>query len=309
MTQRYQRIFASIMLVLLSPQLLFGWSEGGHHAIGILAFRRMSPEKQQKFISIIKQHPNFEKDFKIPKNVADAGDDPIYLAGRACYWPDLARSYKEFDRPTWHYQLGPSFVLGDRTKLAIPETPGRLPPKATLDTQELYIEQALELCWNVMRYDAKDDSDKAIALCWIGNLVGDYHQPCHTGSLYCEQFPTKDGDRGANSIETKQSNNLHAVWDGLLGQRYDHADIKRRALEIEKYTTSDSASQRKFSDWRNDAEMRSKVYTDEVINWVQGSRTEPLELSEAYLQSARVCAQFRAMRAGQRLAVMWSNSL
>ncbi len=90
MTERYQRIFVSILLVLLSPQLLFGWSEGGHNVIGFLAFRRMSPEKQEKFIATIKQHPNFDKDFKIPKNFSDAGDEPVYVAGRACYWPDVA---------------------------------------------------------------------------------------------------------------------------------------------------------------------------------------------------------------------------
>ncbi len=125
MTQRHERIFASIILDLLSPQLLFGWSEGGHNVIGFLAFKRMSPEKQEKFIEIIRQHPNLDKDFKIPKNVADAGDDPIYLAGRACYWPDVARSYKEYNRPTWHYQLGASFTIIDKnpgSQLDIPKS-------------------------------------------------------------------------------------------------------------------------------------------------------------------------------------------
>ncbi len=154
---------------------------------------------------------------------------PLWLAGRACYWPDVARSYDKFNRPTWHYQLGASIVAGDRSELSVPEFPGPLPSGAALETQELHIEQALDLCRKVMFSDASD-SDKAIALCWIGHLVGDSHQPCHAGSLYGEAFP--EGDRGANSIETKQARNMHALWDQLLGRGFDYGDVKRRVVEI-----------------------------------------------------------------------------
>ncbi len=305
-----QRIFVALALVLLSPQLLFGWSEGGHNVIGFLAFKRLPADKQERFLAIMKQHPNFEKDFNVPKNVSEAGDDPLWIAGRACYWPDVARSYKEYHRSTWHYQLGPSLVIGDRSKLKIPDTPGPLPAGATLETQELHIEQAIELCRNVMKSNAKD-SDKAIALCWLGHLVGDYHQPCHTGSLYCEQFAGKDGDRGANSIETKQSKNLHALWDGLLGQRYDHSDVKRRVFELEQIQqrSSSGAVDDPVSAWAQEGKVKLTVYTPEVLKWVEGDRTEPLELSENYLKAAGAFSKLRAKKAAERLAVIWAESI
>lgn len=42
---------------------------------------------------------------------------------------------------------------------------------------------------------------RAIALCLIGQLVADIHQPCHAGSLYMEGvFAESDGDRGAIGV-------------------------------------------------------------------------------------------------------------
>ena len=319
---RRSRILASIVLVLLSPQLLFGWSEGGHHLIGYMAFKLMKPENQDKLLELIKQHPLYDKDFKPPKNVVEASDVPIWLAGRACYWPDVALSNKDYHRATWHYQLGTMKVIGDPSKFDIPKTPPEVALFASLESQQLYIEQALHLCKEKAKPDVKS-SERAIALCWIGHLVGDAHQPLHAGALYCEQFPKKDGDRGGNLIETVQSKNLHAVWDQLLGPRFDHTDAKRRMVEIEqdhKLTTEllnalgrSSPAGNNFhytSTWLKEGrDAADVVYTQEVVDWVQGDRKQPLELSEAYLKQAGRLAQVRALLAAHRLANAWSESL
>lgn len=79
----------------------------------------------------------------------------------------------------------------------------------------------------------RPESERAIAQCWIVHLVADAHQPCHAGSLYVEDvFP--EGDRGGHEIKTKQSKNLHALWDGLLGPKWDEGDLDRRAREMPK---------------------------------------------------------------------------
>jgi hypothetical protein len=70
-------------------------------------------------------------------------------------------------------------------------------------TQSLYISQAIQLCSNTLQDQTWPGSERAIALGWLGHLVGDAPQPCHARSLYVEEiFP--EGDRGANSIRTKQ---------------------------------------------------------------------------------------------------------
>ena len=45
-------------------------------------------------------------------------------------------------------------------------------------------------------------------------------------------FTEPDVDRGENRIITKQSNIMHALWDGLLGREFDLADAPRRIFEI-----------------------------------------------------------------------------
>ena len=45
-----------------------------------------------------------------------------------------------------------------------------------------------------------DAERKAIALAWLFHLVGDIHQPLHTGQLFTVEYPK--GDRGGHSGKT-----------------------------------------------------------------------------------------------------------
>ena len=209
------------------------WAQG-HHAIAVLAFEKLSPEDQAELIRILKQHPRFEQDFKIPESIrGNQRAIDRWWIGVAGEWPDLIRGNETYDRPTWHYQLGATLVIGD---VDYPEDPGPLPEGATLATQELYIVQAIELCHKVFHDKTQSDADRAIALCWLTHLVADAHQPCHAGSLYSEKaFP--QGDRGANAIPVKvegQPNikNLHAFWDSLLGAEATPESVDARVIEL-----------------------------------------------------------------------------
>ncbi|MDA8697433.1 S1/P1 nuclease [Rhodopirellula sp.] len=209
------------------------WAQG-HHAIAVLAFEKLSPEDQAELIRILKQHPRFEQDFKIPESIrGNQRAIDRWWIGVAGEWPDLIRGNETYDRPTWHYQLGATLVIGD---VDYPEDPGPLPEGATLATQELYIVQAIELCHKVFHDKTQSDADRAIALCWLTHLVADAHQPCHAGSLYSEKaFP--QGDRGANAIPVKvegQPNikNLHAFWDSLLGAEATPESVEARVTEL-----------------------------------------------------------------------------
>lgn len=110
MTSRFRfgtliSLIISCMAGLCSPTFAI-WSEGGHNLIAIMAFRQLEPEQQQTLISLLREHPQFATEFKLPDGLSDRRQVDEHLAGRAGNWPDVARSYKEFDRPTWHYQLG-----------------------------------------------------------------------------------------------------------------------------------------------------------------------------------------------------------
>lgn len=298
------------LLICTGP--VHAWSEGGHTIIALFAYDLLDEPQQQELVRILKTHPNFAKDFQPPKGTTDVDR---WYCGRAGYWPDVARSYKEFNRPTWHYQLGATIKLGN---VNVPGEPGPLPDYANLDTTHLYVTQALELCFNVLKDHNSSEQQRALAICWLAHLVGDIHQPCHAGSIYVEGVFDK-GDRGANQIDVKQDKNLHSLWDGLLGKGYNASGIKRRLgkLRTDKELV---AAGRKAVDQSMDSHQwiqesreaaRQAVYTQEVMGPITaaarglGDGVGKIYLSEEYLKNAGRVAQIRAAQAGYRLAEVW----
>lgn len=153
--------------------------------------------------------------------------------------------------------------------------------------------------------------------CWIAHLVADAHQPCHVGSLYSPiAFP--NGDRGGNSIPTKQRKYLHSLWDSLLGPKFNAGDIRRRRREIlaNRDLADDAKRAAKSKDgldphlWLAESSelARTFVYTPEILEPIDAveckllPELEPIDLSEEYLKTAGTLAQKRAAYASYRLA-------
>ena len=319
-------VFFVSLIALIQPLPAFAWSECGHAIITLLAYDMLGPEEKGKLVEILKHHPQFADDFTPPKGLPNEEENLRWQIGRIGYWPDVARRQPKYHRSTWHYELGPSLVIGDVSKQIVPERPGPLPEGATLETQELYIAQATELCKQVMANASSTMDDKAIAMCWIAHLVADAHQPCHAGSLYMEGvFTEQDGDRGANRIPTRQKKNMHALWDQLLGNNYDLADVRRRMFEIRSdelamRMADDTASRENGMDplqWLEESREHSNlsVYTLEVLDPLERVRRglvdQPvtIDLTEDYLRSAGQVARSRAAQASVRLSRALSDAL
>ncbi|MBC7821644.1 MAG: S1/P1 nuclease [Planctomycetaceae bacterium] len=313
---------AVCLMVCLVAQPCLAWHEPGHHIIALLAYDLLNREEQRQLQAILRDHPRFAEDF-VPSAVPSSPEEnERWLIGRAGYWPDVARSQPAYNRPTWHYQLGATLTIGDPQ--GVPQNPGPAPADASLETQELHIAQAVEVCRLVLRDKTRSTSDRAIAICWLAHLVGDAHQPCHAGSLYVAgAFP--EGDRGANSIPTKQSKNLHALWDGLLGSQYDAGDIRRRCEVIRtdatKWTAAEASAKKENGlnplTWLAESSEvgRRHVYTPEVLEPVQAvsrgltTTVATVDLSDDYLTTAGDIARKRAAFAGHRLALILSHDL
>ena len=94
------------------------------------------------------------------------------------------------------------------------------PDVAGIDRREVNSEEKVSNVVTGIDYNAAVLSNasaaaaRAIALCWVLHLIGDIHQPLHTGSLYTASL-FETGDRGGNAIRIDGSN-LHARWDGAL---------------------------------------------------------------------------------------------
>lgn len=311
-----------LVFLLVFPSSVQAWWECGHHIIALLAYEQLPKAKQEKLYAVLKSHPNFSVDFEPEGKVRNV---PRWQVGRTGYWPDVARQYDEFNRPSWHYQLGPTIVVGERgVDVDVPQIPGPVPGTADLNTRELHIAQAYDLCAKIMADQNAKPADRALALCWLAHLVGDSHQPCHAGSLYVKDlFP--DGDRGANRIRTVQRRNLHALWDSLLGDQFDEADIERRMFEIKSdkrlWASARRAAQQPGDEsilvWLEESRALGEgvVYSTDVGDAIKAaqrsgrSELEVVDLSEAYLKNAGRIAQQRAAFAAFRLARIWNECL
>ncbi|XZE33743.1 S1/P1 nuclease [Pirellulaceae bacterium SH501] len=314
-------MFLLICFTSLQPVPAFAWSECGHAIIMQLAYLKLPPSQRAAIEQLMQSHPRFKEDFEPPADITSTGSQLAWRIGRIGYLPDVARRRPEYHRSTWHYQLGASLAIGDRNKLNIPEAPGLLPANATLATQDLHICQAVELCKSVLRDKSRSDSDRAVALCWIGHLVADAHQPCHAGSLYAEGvFMEKDGDRGANRILTKQRQILHALWDQLLGDRYDEGDVRRRSDEIGKLELPLPKTRQDYLEpdiWIEESRKHAieSVYTEEILSQVSlvargiAPEVPKIELSEGYLKNAGRISQERAKLASIRLSAVIADCL
>lgn len=315
-----------ILLLIVHPGACFAWSEGGHHLIAAIAFSLMTDQERAELLDVLKKHPRFAEDFVPPEKLANDEERTLWLVGRAGYWPDVARKQPKYHRSTWHYELGPTIVLGKPDGIAVPERPGSLPLDATLETHDLYLSQAVELCRKVLSDKSQPAEYRAIALCWIGHLVADAHQPCHAGSLYMEKvFVKKDGDRGANSIPTKQRQNMHALWDQLLGDEFAQRTNRRRFVEITSSPQLTEIGKIAVSIpggldplvWLGESRKAAieNVYTPEVLDSLSivsrgiAEKPEVLELSEPYLKNAGRIAQVRAVEAAYRLAEVWKDCM
>ena len=315
-----------IALFILLPGRSHAWSEGGHHLIAAIAFSLLTDQERNELLVVLKQHPRYAEDFVPPEKLANDEERTRWLVGRAGYWPDVARRQPKYHRSTWHYELGPTIVLGNPDEIVVPERPGPLPLDATLETHDLHLSQAVELCRKVLSDKSQPAGDRAIALCWIGHLVADAHQPCHAGSLYMEKvFVKKDGDRGANSIPTKQRQNMHALWDQLLGEDFAKRTNRRRFAEITSSPQLTEIGRIAVSIpggldplvWLGGSRKAAieHVYTPEVLDAMNivrrgiAEKPEVLDLSEGYLKNAGRVAQVRAVEAAYRLAEVWKNCI
>lgn len=163
-------------------------------------------------------------------------------------------------------------------------------------------------------------------MCWIAHLVADSHQPCHAGSLYMEGvFTGEDGDRGANSIATKQRKNLHPLWDQLLGDRFSLGPVRRRIVEFQSdnliHTMAlEAASMEQGQDpqqWLEESRQLAiqAVYSPEILSSLKKvsrgltDKPEVIELPKAHLKNAGRVAQQRAAQSAVRLSKLLRDVL
>jgi hypothetical protein len=282
----------------------------------------LTPAQQEKIVEILKSHPRFKEDFEsqMPKELKSPEEQNEWLFQQAAIWPDMARLFsgedsKKYHRPWWHFINIPYFLTNEdrvalQDKLTFNVTLD--PPKTESDTMNAI--QAIRFSRGVLADKDATDEKKAVMLCWLMHDVGDIHQPLHSTALVSQHlFPT--GDRGGNSIQTDQRQNLHALWDGLLGDDSSFRACRNRAITFVNDSDASklghqAAKSLDEKQWLEEScELAADVaYGPEVCGHLRSVINETsapqIRLSETYLKTAGIVAAQRVDQAGYRLGTI-----
>lgn len=173
------RLVIALSAVILAPAPAFAWGRTGHRVVGQIADAHLNSRSRAAVKRILRA-----------ETLAEAAN-----------WPDVMKSdpapFWQKTADPWHYVTVPVGKTYDEV--------GH-PPEGDAVT-------ALTRYAAVLRDRTSSLADKQIALRFVVHLVGDLHQPLHSGT---------GTDRGGNDRRVTffgRSTNLHSVWDsGLIDE-------------------------------------------------------------------------------------------
>ena len=169
-----------VILILIFNTSVYGndiWGKNGHRVIGEIATQNLT-----------------QQTLKVVNEILDGQSLALVST-----WADEMKSNSEFDKySSWHYVNIPL----DKEYNQIEKN-----PKGD-------IIQAINKCIEVLEDKNSSKVDKSFHLKYLVHLVGDVHQPLHTGRYE---------DKGGNDIKLKffgRPTNLHKVWDSDMIDDY-----------------------------------------------------------------------------------------
>jgi hypothetical protein len=321
-----------VLCALLVPASARAWNDTGHRTIATLAYDELTPPVRAKVDAILRAHPRYDKDLLggMPQGYGEPERFAFAMGG---YWPDIIRSQSNpmhftHHKPMWHYIDTPYQLPG-----WTPSTGPATAPSAPIAGSGATTQPAAEGPKNVieaiaenraaLRNPERSDAEKAVAICWLAHLVGDIHQPLHATTLYSAQFP--EGDRGGNSFIVsvrRQNQNLHAVWDEMLGVQTSATMINYLAAGVRsdpnlRREAMPQVSKTDLEVWRRESNELGRTVAHRNGTLLGASsddlRRDPTTpvptLPEGYLRDAEPVALRRAAIAGYRLADLLNATL
>jgi hypothetical protein len=282
-----RRVLA-VLLALLAPAPALAWNAKGHRVIASIAYRRLDEPTRGKLADILKRHPAYaEWMTRDEKGV----DETLTLLWNASVFPDDARRapWTRYNRPRAHYV---NFrVLAEEGDRIDPPLPG----ENVINSYVAHLRRIEE-----PRTSAED---RALHLSWVLHQAGDIHQPLHAVARFSRALP--EGDRGGNGVQFPGRNgpsNLHAYWDGLLGDDASPETVERLADElIGEYPAEGMAAELAVMDIGKWAEESARLAVDVAYRDLGPNITSFADKPVGYEADATRAARRRAATAGFRL--------
>jgi hypothetical protein len=289
----------------------FGWDDTGHKITAYIAWQRMTPEVREKVISILRAAP---EDADISTFYLPYGSRSDEAKKREFFmlmatWADIIRDTKfevrnkKYHKSNWHY--ADRFWEYSDGKVNIVD----IGQKSGVVLEKLAEHDQL------IRNPSATNAEKSVAIAWLEHLIGDLHQPLHSGSRVTKYDPK--GDQGGNAFlltprgtPRDKQENLHWFWDSIV-PRYmpntkdacdaDYVDPIAESI-LKKYPydkLKDRLNAGKFELWHQESFeiVSTKVYRD--LTFFEAP-------SDKYKKAAFEIAEVRLALAGYRMGELFN---
>jgi hypothetical protein len=269
------RLTLLLLAVALLPTAALGWGKQGHAAVATLAAAQLTPHAAAEVQALLADDLD-----------RHGGPSQRTTLAAIASWPDEIRdlapkgAYKG-----WHTRASP--VCG--TALG--------PCRDGHCVDELLIAYAA-----VLGDRSASPRERNEALKWVVHLVGDLHQPLHSG------VGPEGGGIGVavDGVRVKAGTSLHDLWDHEIGNR-------AVALAPLVVAAPDSAvlAATAPTQWMREARdvARRQVY-ESIAGFACGQRlVAPVALDAGYVERSAAVARTQIERAGARLAQLLNQLL
>ena len=297
------------------PAPLHAWFNGGHMVVAYIAYQNLTPQTKARIDALLKRNPMYPTWTKgipskrkgltafmqaatwadcikqtacAPGYTSDGGDVP---QGKASDTQNIGYKDKLMHK-YWHFMDLPLSA----------GAPG-LPPKfPNAQTEIILFTKAIG--------GHGSDDIKSYDVVWLEHLVGDIHQPLHATSRFTINHPT--GDAGGNLLHfCACPDELHAFWDGLLGDMLTVAQATATAKTLIAQGQPAGADNLDPASWAAEsfALAKADVYVPPIIDDNNPSVTISPRPDAPYQTTASAVARSQVTLAGYRLAGLLNANL
>ena len=235
---------------------LISWGVVGHRAIGQIAENHLSKNASKAVKDLL-------------------GSESLAMVST---YPDEIRPYQKYAYTApWHYVNVAHGLTAEQFKTAL----------TSMEKPNIY--KAISNCTKDLRDPSKSKAEKVFALKFLVHLVGDLHQPMHTG---------RSEDSGGNNIKIKlmrKESNLHGLWDsGLI----DYAGMTYKELA----QTCDVITPQEIKAWQKDDVATWAFESYQMSQQLYAEAEQNPEFDYDYYPKHAEFIKKRLAQAGLRLA-------
>jgi hypothetical protein len=309
------------ILVLLSvlAMPLPAWFGGGHMTVAYIAYKNLTPETRARVDELLKLNPMYSR--WVDGVSEDQKGLVAFLNGAT--WPDAIKSgsYPFADHFTGDHGDNPPGLATDAQNIGYDDTnmhkywhfvdlpyasghSGTQPKKPNALTEIDLLRQAIS--------SDEDDAVKSFDVVWLEHLIGDVHQPLHCTSRFTVNTPK--GDAGGNLVpfcEKPCGDELHAYWDGLMGDDLTVAQVSDQGDQLMSSGKPADAADLTTNDWvqASFAMAKKDAYASPISR--ENDRRNPISPrpDDHYAAQAQADAKSQVTLAGYRLADVLNQNL